>query len=88
MAEAGPNTFAATWLAMEYRVQTEPASSPLFRFDKVQYIGTLNKSGDTMELTAHLIFFDEQGKQVDEKMESRQREKAFRLQLLAHAFRS
>jgi hypothetical protein len=65
----GSNTFAATLLAMEYQNIVPPApafpSTPLFRFDKVQYTGKLNQSGDGMELSALLTFFDEQGNRID-----------------------
>jgi hypothetical protein len=72
--KTGRNTLAATWLVMEYRVlilkTDEPGTnprrdSPLFRFDKVQYTGTLNRSGDSMDVSALLTFYDEQGNQVD-----------------------
>ena len=48
---------------MEYRVLTNPPASPLFRFDKVQYVGTLNGSGDQMELSGKLTFYGSDGKQ-------------------------
>jgi hypothetical protein len=66
----GSNTFAATLLAMEYRNLVPPTgspSTPLFRFDKVQYTGKLNQSGDGMELSALLTFFDEQGNRIDDQ---------------------
>ena len=67
--KTGQNTFAATFLAIEYRVLVPPTpalpGSPLFRFDKIQYTGTLNQAGDTMEITVVFTFFDEQGNQLD-----------------------
>jgi hypothetical protein len=70
--KTGQNTFAATFLAIEYRVRVPaPPSplpgSPLFRFDKVQYTGTLNQAGDSMEISAVFTFFDEQGNQLEPK---------------------
>jgi hypothetical protein len=61
------NAFAATLLAMQYHISTNPSSfgSPLFRFDKVQYSGKLTGSGDTMELSSVLTFFDENGNQLN-----------------------
>jgi hypothetical protein len=64
--KTGRNTFAATWVLMEYRDLTNPEpSSPLFRFDKVQYTGELDKSGATMQISALLTFYNEQGNQID-----------------------
>lgn len=54
----GWNTFVAAALTIEYRVITNPPSSPLFRFDITQYTGKLTGSGDTMELSIHATFFD------------------------------
>jgi hypothetical protein len=55
----GWNTFVAAALTIEYRNLTKPApSSPLFRFDITQYAGKLTGSGDTMELSGHITFFD------------------------------
>ena len=65
----GSNTFAATLLAMEFRniVPTSGnPSTPLYRFDKQQYTGKLNQSGDGMEITVLLTFFDEQGTRTDD----------------------
>jgi hypothetical protein len=55
--KTGWNTFAVTFLTMEYQVDTStnPPSAPLFQFDKVQFTGVLNESGDGMEITAALI---------------------------------
>ena len=66
--KTGQNTFAATFLLMEYHVLADPIhDAPLFRFDRVQYTGTLNKSGDAMTIDALLTFFDEQGNRIDDK---------------------
>jgi hypothetical protein len=40
--KTGSNTFAATFLVIEYQVQTKPPASTLFQLSKVQYFGTLN----------------------------------------------
>ena len=65
--KTGQNTFAVTYLAIEYRVLIPPTGlpgSPLVRFDKKQYTGRLNQDGETMEITSVGTFFDEQGKQL------------------------
>jgi hypothetical protein len=55
----GWNTFVAAALTIEYRDLTKPEpSSPVFRFDITQYAGKLIGSGDTMELSGHITFFD------------------------------
>jgi hypothetical protein len=57
--KTGWNTFVAAALTIEYRNVTVPQpSSPLFRFDISQYAGKLTGSGDTMELSGHVTFFD------------------------------
>jgi hypothetical protein len=58
--KTGWKTFAVTFLTIEYQVQVDPLSDnplsfPLFEFDKVQFTGVLNESGDGMEITAALI---------------------------------
>jgi hypothetical protein len=55
--KTGWNTFAVTFLTMEYQVDTStnPITAPLFQFDKVQFTGRLNETGDRMEITAALI---------------------------------
>jgi hypothetical protein len=63
--KTGWNTFAATWLAMQYHVRTNPPDAPLFRFDKVQYSGRLSETGDQMEISAFLTFFDVDGNQLN-----------------------
>jgi hypothetical protein len=65
--KTGWNTFAATFLAMQYHVRTNPPDAPLFRFDKVQYSGRLSETGDQMEISALLTFFDANGNQLDPK---------------------
>jgi hypothetical protein len=51
---------------MEYRVLTSPEpSSPLFRFDIAEYTGKLTGSGDTMELSAQITFFDVNGNRLN-----------------------
>ena len=63
--KTGWNTFAATLLAMQFHVRTNPPDAPLFRFDKVQYSGRLSETGDQMEISAFLTFFDVDGNQLN-----------------------
>jgi len=63
--KTGWNTFAATFLTIEYQVN--PPNATLFQFDKVQFTGVLNESGDRMELTALVTFFDANGNQLPPK---------------------
>jgi hypothetical protein len=67
--KTGWNTFAATFVTVEYHISTNPASfgSPLFRFDEVQLTGRLTESGDGMTFNAVLTFFDEKGNQMEPK---------------------
>ena len=65
--KTGWNTFAATLLAMQYHVRTNPPDAPLFRFDKLQYSARLSETGDQMEISALLTFFDADGNQLDPK---------------------
>ena len=53
--KTGWNTFAVTFLTIEYHVQVNPLSAPLFEFDKVQFTGVLKESGDKMDITKALI---------------------------------
>ncbi len=55
--KTGGNTFAVTFLTMEYQVDTSnnSLSAPLFQFDKVQFTGRLNETGDRMEIAAAVI---------------------------------
>jgi hypothetical protein len=65
----GWNTFAVTFLTMEYQVDTStnPISAPLFQFDKVQFTGRLNETGDRMEITAAVITnFNSKGEMIGE----------------------
>jgi hypothetical protein len=62
--KTGWNTFAATFLTIEY--QANPAAAPnttLFQFDKVQFTGVLKDSGDEIELTALVTIFNPDGSQ-------------------------
>jgi hypothetical protein len=62
--KTGWNTFAVTFLTMEYQVDTHAnsLSTPLFQFDKVQYTGFLIDPGDRMEITELVITnFNPQG---------------------------
>jgi len=64
--KTGRNTFAATFLTMEYQVDSSnnSLSAPLFQFDKVQFTGVLSDSGNQIELTALVTFFDANGNQL------------------------
>jgi hypothetical protein len=63
--KTGFNTFAATFLVIEYQVQTKPPASTLFQLSKAQYFGTLNASANTMELTVHIAHYNENGELID-----------------------
>jgi hypothetical protein len=67
--KTGWKTFAATLLTMEYQVQVNPLSAPLFQFDKVQFTGVLNESGDRIELTAAISFYDSSGNQIGDTIQ-------------------
>lgn len=90
--KTGWNTFAATFLTMEYQVDasTNPPSAPLFQFDKVQFTGVLNESGARMELTALVTFFDANGNQLDPKEGIRDKANGIRipLEILPHTSHS
>jgi hypothetical protein len=63
--KTGWNTFAVTLLTIEYQVDFPNAT--LFQFDKVQFIGFLNESGDRMEITEAVITnFDSKGELIGE----------------------
>jgi hypothetical protein len=59
--KTGAKTFAATFLAIEYQVN--PHNTTLFEFDKVQFTGVLNESGDEMKITALVTLFNADGSQ-------------------------
>ena len=65
--KTGWNTFAGTLLLIEYHILTNPNNfgSPLFRFDITEYTGKLTGSGDTMELSAQITFFDVNGNRLN-----------------------
>ena len=63
----GAKTFAATFLTIEYQVT--PPTAPLFQFDKVQFTGFLYESGDRMELTAAISFYDSSGNQIGDTIQ-------------------
>ena len=58
--KTGWKTFAATFITMEYDANPPFA---LFEFDKIQFTGVLNKSGDQIELTALVTLFNANGTQ-------------------------
>jgi hypothetical protein len=59
--KTGAKTFAATFVAIEYQVN--PHNATLYEFDKVQFTGVLNESGDEMKLTALVTLFNPDGSQ-------------------------
>jgi hypothetical protein len=61
----GWNTFSATLVAIESAIDASIGASTLFRFDKLQYSGRLSESGDQIDLTLHITFFDGDGKQIE-----------------------
>jgi hypothetical protein len=64
--KTGWNTFAATFLAIEYRNITTPEPhTPLFRFDRAQMLGRLTDSGDGMTFTGLVKLFDGMGKLIN-----------------------
>jgi len=69
--KTGGKTFAATFLTIEYQVDTSnnSLSAPLFQFDKVQFTGVLSESGDRMELTAAISFYDSSGNQIGDTIQ-------------------
>jgi hypothetical protein len=58
--KTGWRTFAATFITLEYDANPPFA---LFQFDKVQFTGILNKSGDQIALTALVTLFNPDGTQ-------------------------
>jgi hypothetical protein len=63
--KTGWKTFAVTFLTIEYQV--DPPNATLFQFDKVQFTGLLNESGDRMESTEAVITnFDAKGELIGE----------------------
>jgi hypothetical protein len=60
-------TFAATLVAIEAGNDTSILAATFFRFDKFQYTGTLNESGDQMDLTLVASFFDADGKRIGQQ---------------------
>ena len=81
--KTGWDTVAATFLTIEYQVDTStnPPSAPLFQFDKVQFTGVLNESGDRMELTALVTLFDPDGNQLPPKEGIRDKANGIRIPL-------
>jgi hypothetical protein len=59
--KTGWKTFAATFITMEYDANPPFA---LFEFDKIQFTGVLNESGDRIELTALVTLFNPDGTQL------------------------
>jgi hypothetical protein len=53
----------------------------LFEFDKIQFTGVLNESGDRMELTALVTLFDADGNQLPPKEGIRDKANGIRIPL-------
>jgi hypothetical protein len=51
--KTGWKTFAVTLLTIEYQV--DPPNAAFYQFDKVQFTGFLNESGDRMVITEAVI---------------------------------
>jgi len=68
LASAAPVRHAQEWDQLNGRdkaASTNPPSAPLFQFDKVQFTGRLNETGDRMEITAAVITnFDPKGELI------------------------
>jgi hypothetical protein len=62
--KTGWKTFAATLVAIQAGVDTSIKASTLFRFDKLQLAGRLSESGDQMDLTFFVTFFDAAGNKI------------------------
>jgi hypothetical protein len=64
--KTGFNTFAATFMVIEYQVQTKPPDVPVFQLTKVQYLnGTLNASGTTMAVHVIVNHYTATGEVID-----------------------
>jgi hypothetical protein len=76
-------TFAVTFLRIESQVDTQTSfpTAPFYQFDKVQFTGTLNESGDRMEVTEAVITnFNEKGELIGDPLR-------FQAKLTAYALR-
>jgi hypothetical protein len=63
--KTGSNTFAVTFLTIENQV--DPPNATFYQFDKVQFIGFLTDSGDSMEITDAVITnFNSKGELIGE----------------------
>jgi hypothetical protein len=63
--KTGAKTFAVTFLTIEYQVT--PPTAPVYQFDKVQFTGFLNESGDRVEITEAVITnFNAKGELIGE----------------------
>jgi hypothetical protein len=68
--KTGWKTFAATFLTIEYEAPLNKKDAEsvegikLHQFDKVQFTGVLNESGDQFTLTARVTLFDANGNQI------------------------
>ena len=84
-------TFAVTFLTIESQVDTQTSfpTAPFYEFDKVQFTGTLNESGDRMEVTEAVITnFNEKGELIGGpiKVPSKAHGVRIPLEVLAHPF--
>jgi hypothetical protein len=65
--KTGWKTFAATLVAVQAGNDAEHFISIFFRFDKLQYTGKLSESGDQMDLTLLITFYDVDGNRIEPK---------------------
>ena len=61
----GRKTFAATFMVLEYHVESAPPGASIFQFSQVQYKGTLTDSNH-MVLDVVITHFDPEGKKKHE----------------------
>jgi len=64
--KTGWKTFAATLVAIQAENDAKNFISKFFRFDKLQLTGRLSESGDQMDVTFFVTFFDAAGNKIGE----------------------
>jgi hypothetical protein len=62
--KTGWKTFAATLVAIQAENDAKNFISKFFRFDKLQLTGRLSESGDQMDVTFFVTFFDAAGNKI------------------------
>jgi hypothetical protein len=65
--KTGWKTFAATLVAIQAENDAEHFIAKFFRFDKLQFTGKLSESGDQMDLTLLITFYDVDGNRIEPK---------------------